>query len=569
MEQDICVLSKEEENYFNAFFYFLHNQGFNDSEHCYKYDDEYSSYYSLNDGKKQICIVAKKEDGKSIIYKYECSDVNENTHMGISKTDMSMGSNGANWWISKNSSKANELTTWNLYKDNIKKYFINDSNSINVKYDPVLSCINGTNHSSENNEIQAIKNTFDIYNLNNIKQEKEKYYIRVIVVINASLGSGRGKEFICEFIYEKDKSKKDLNSRNVKSFNWKYVYYYLNEEELKINDQSKEAQIITETKNEIKKIKKEISEKINVSSGTLSDVKSNLVTYTTESASSVDKDNLVTGTEELDRYYIREYKILKILLYPTKEPYYDIIYNNYRIYVAGKYNMDNNNPKFEEVYCPICGEIIDNKNKITIDTHFKKIENSLSICSYCSRNIYKLVCSKDIESIEDSKTTIQYCKHCYKPEIQYAKGLKTDGTLDSALTNKLKIDINSYSLNDNDMVKCEQCGDAFVSENNQKLCNLCTKMKNLIESTDNKEHKDIEDINEGKKIYKKYKKLITLWKRLINFKNKFAVEDSNRIIICLGKKLYFYDMSKTNISNKKIKEDKTRDIVLNKKEEEL
>ena len=214
--------------------------------------------------------------------------------------------------------------------------------------------------------------------------------------------------------------------------------------------------------------------------------------------------------------------------------------NNIRLYCTncnhhGVLLVDNNNVlfgdgsqgmrlDFSSVTLGLDGDDIKKiKSEAVISEHLFKVE-----CRENSRNAdcQKLICARQaVEYTDADGVVIRKCKACPYPEVVYynifAEG---DG---GRLTSTLNIDEQAFTLTDGKVKKCKCCGRTYGEHTGKNgYCRLCG---------------DIGFTEEGKKLYKRYRGMLSPNVRLkYIFSKKSCREDSTVIIFELGKDRYVF-----------------------------
>ena len=185
------------------------------------------------------------------------------------------------------------------------------------------------------------------------------------------------------------------------------------------------------------------------------------------------------------------------------------------------------------------GTCLDNK-------HFIKTECNSACSEVCFK---KFKCYCDVEQVEycnlrtrEDLSTLR-CKNCHIPESVYVS-LKREHNI----PNGLYFDRNENSLEVykiQDIGKCACCGTLFnknKEDGNHTYCKLCSSIFN----------KSLDDQDENKickSNYKMIRQILPLHTRFLNlFKKKYAIMIPNdtRILLCLGKQKYLYDLLDLN-----------------------
>lgn len=164
------------------------------------------------------------------------------------------------------------------------------------------------------------------------------------------------------------------------------------------------------------------------------------------------------------------------------------------------------------------------KNAALISQHLFKIS-----CKDNMRNsdCARLICTSQAVEYEDAEGNVfRKCKGCPYPEVVYYNIFSsTDG---GSLTAALNLDEQAFVLTDAKVKKCKCCGRTYGEHTGRNgYCRLCG---------------DTEVTDEGKKLYRKYGKMLSLHTRLKHFKDKKCCkEDSNIIIFELGNERFVFN----------------------------
>ncbi|MDE7106725.1 MAG: hypothetical protein K2O39_00195 [Clostridiales bacterium] len=165
------------------------------------------------------------------------------------------------------------------------------------------------------------------------------------------------------------------------------------------------------------------------------------------------------------------------------------------------------------------------KSSALLSRHLFKIsckENMRN--SDCSR----LICSSQAVEYEDADGNIfRKCKGCPYPEVVY-HNIFASGVDDGKLTSALNLDEQAFVLTDGKVKKCKCCGRTYGEHTGKNgYCRLCG---------------DTEVTDEGKKLYRKYGKMLGLRIRFKHIKDKKRCkEDSNIIIFELGNERFVFN----------------------------
>ena len=165
------------------------------------------------------------------------------------------------------------------------------------------------------------------------------------------------------------------------------------------------------------------------------------------------------------------------------------------------------------------------KTSALISRHLFKIacpENSRN--SDCTR----LVCAKQaVEYTDADGKIVRKCKGCPYPEVVYHNVFS--GAYDGGrLTSTLNLDEQAFVLTEDKVKKCRCCGRTYGEHTGKNgYCKLCG---------------DVSFTAEGKKLYRKYSKMLGLRVRLKHLTDKKCCkEDSNIIIFELGNERYVFN----------------------------
>lgn len=150
-------------------------------------------------------------------------------------------------------------------------------------------------------------------------------------------------------------------------------------------------------------------------------------------------------------------------------------------------------------------------------------------CPDNPRNAYciRTVCASQAVSYKDGKDgSIRKCKNCPYPEVVY-RDVFDYASPNAALTHTLNLDEQAFRLTDKKTSVCKCCGRSFFAARGETLCRLCSE-------TEFTEH--------GKKLYKKYGKMLSPGVRFKHlFSKKCCREDSNMIVFELANDRYVFD----------------------------
>lgn len=145
-----------------------------------------------------------------------------------------------------------------------------------------------------------------------------------------------------------------------------------------------------------------------------------------------------------------------------------------------------------------------------------------------NKNCAQTICAaQGVEHVTADGKKLRKCKGCPYPEIVYDDLFGRAGA-ESKLTESLNLDEYELRLTENSTVRCGCCGRFYQkSQGRGGLCPLCGN----VEYTDS-----------GKKLYKKYSKMLGIGVRMTHFfPKKCCKEDSNLIIFDLGRSRYVFD----------------------------
>lgn len=150
-----------------------------------------------------------------------------------------------------------------------------------------------------------------------------------------------------------------------------------------------------------------------------------------------------------------------------------------------------------------------------------------------NRDCARTICAKQaVEYVGAEGETVYKCKGCPYPEVVYRNIF--DGAGDGGkLTVTLNLDEQAFELTEAKTKRCKCCGRTFSEFSGKSgYCRLCSSGT---------------DPDEGKKLYKKYGKMLGLGIRLKHlFSAKYCKEDSNIIIFKLGNDQYVFDKLDAN-----------------------
>lgn len=172
------------------------------------------------------------------------------------------------------------------------------------------------------------------------------------------------------------------------------------------------------------------------------------------------------------------------------------------------------------------------------DVAIKQIKDSAVI----SRHLFKIACTEnsrnsDCTRLICAKQAVEYtnadgkverkCKGCPYPEVVY-HNVFADGYDGGRLTSTLNLDEQAFVLTESKVKTCKCCGRTYGEHTGKNgYCKLCG---------------EVGFTDEGKKLYRKYSKMLGLGVRLTHmFSKKSCREDSNIIIFELGKDRYVFN----------------------------
>ncbi|MDE6201596.1 MAG: hypothetical protein K2M47_06960 [Clostridiales bacterium] len=165
------------------------------------------------------------------------------------------------------------------------------------------------------------------------------------------------------------------------------------------------------------------------------------------------------------------------------------------------------------------------KSSALISRHLFKIS-----CKENMRNsdCTRLICfNQSVEFTDADGNVERKCKGCPYPEVVYTN-IFSSGVDGGKLTSTLNLDEQAFVLTDGKVKKCKCCGRTYGEHTGKNgYCRLCG---------------DFAYTEEGKKLYRKYSKMLALRVRLKHLKDKkFCKEDSNIIIFELGEERYVFN----------------------------
>lgn len=222
------------------------------------------------------------------------------------------------------------------------------------------------------------------------------------------------------------------------------------------------------------------------------------------------------------------------------------------------------------VKCLNCNENIVTRNIFTVKATESELEACIDICNdYLTSDVKKRItkqfneehlvliqgCSKSPAIANCKRVRCPsskanqcfeydgrwYCNDCGKPEIVcYDENLKPFPTANAVFSITRK-EMVPYDKEKGDVAKCSKCNRYFDNKTTIRstTCPLCGAVDRFLNSVSNTKP-SIEDIRKRKKLYKTYAKTVPVHCRA-NTKTKVAFEDSEIVLIVIGRKVYKFD----------------------------